>query len=149
MTAAAAPAPRGPDIIHVQVLPSFQQPTFQTFTTNNICSAAWSAFHLKHVAILFVSSEILKCRLLNLLSASAMQPGSRNPSPARDFVFFRLNFPRSSSLEECFFTDTGITWSQTRTDEHVRRYPTPQLLRPGCSWCSCVFLLCFLHRWKS
>ena len=54
-------------IFHVQVLLSFQQPTFQQFTQSNYCSAAWSAFHLKHVIIMFVSTYILKCRLLKLL----------------------------------------------------------------------------------
>ena len=43
---------------------SFQQPTFQKFTKINVCSAALSAFHLKHVIVLFVSSDILKCRSL-------------------------------------------------------------------------------------
>ena len=46
------------------VLPSFQQPTFQQFTQVNDVSAAWSAFHLKHAISMFVSSELLKCRLL-------------------------------------------------------------------------------------
>ena len=47
-----------------RVLPSFQQPTFQKFTQINGFSAPWSAFHLKRVIIMFVSSEMLKCRLL-------------------------------------------------------------------------------------
>ena len=38
---------------HVRVLPSFRQPTFQKFIISD-CSAAWSAFHLKHVIIVFV-----------------------------------------------------------------------------------------------
>ena len=52
---------------HVRVSLSFQQPTFQRFATNTFLSAAWSALHLKHVFIAFVSSEVLKGRLFNLL----------------------------------------------------------------------------------
>ena len=50
----------------VQVLLSFQQPTFHKFTkrNSNDCSAAWSAFHLKHVIVLCVFKSKLKCRLL-------------------------------------------------------------------------------------
>ena len=55
-----------PDTIHVRVLLSFQQPTFQTFTQIYVLSAARSAFHLNRVIIQRVSSEILKCRLLKL-----------------------------------------------------------------------------------
>ena len=52
--------------LNVRVLLSLQQPTFQKFTNiNSALSAAWFAFHLKHVAICVVSSEIMKCRLLN------------------------------------------------------------------------------------
>ena len=53
--------------IHVRVLLSFQQPTFHKFTKQQLFSAAWSAFRLKHIAIYFVSSESMKCRLLKLL----------------------------------------------------------------------------------
>ena len=51
-------------IIHVQVLLSFHQPTFHEFSKTIVFSAAWSAFHVKHVAICCVSRELRKCRLL-------------------------------------------------------------------------------------
>ena len=42
----------------------FNNLRFQTITANNDCSAAWSAFHLKHVVFSFVSRKILKRRSL-------------------------------------------------------------------------------------
>ena len=51
-------------IVHVRVSLSFRQPAFQHFTSIMAFSAAWSAFHLKHMIIKFVSSEHLRCRLL-------------------------------------------------------------------------------------
>ena len=42
---------------HVRVILSFQQPTFQNITTHQYLSAA-------HVVVYFVSTEMLKCRLL-------------------------------------------------------------------------------------
>ena len=41
--------------------------TYVSYIHKTDCSAAWSAFHLKLVASLFVSSEIMKCRLLKWL----------------------------------------------------------------------------------
>ena len=83
-------------LIHARDLPSFQQPAFQTFTTNNVVSAAWSAFHLKRVIIMLVLSDIMKWRLLKCLLDHAMtyacvvgggnvlKPrGLSNPSPCR------------------------------------------------------------------
>ena len=46
-------------MIHVRTLLSIQQPTFQTFSTSDYLLAAWSAFHLKHAMIMFLSSECL------------------------------------------------------------------------------------------
>ena len=45
----------------------FNNPRFRDSQTNTFRLAAWSAFHLKHAVVCFVSSEIMKCRLLNLL----------------------------------------------------------------------------------
>ena len=56
--------------LHVRVLLSFQQPTFQQTQDINACSAA-------QVVISFVSSEIMTCRLLNWLLDHPVTP----PSP--------------------------------------------------------------------
>ena len=40
---------------------------FNDSRTSMFFSAAWSAFHLKRVIIMFVSSEVLNCRVLKLL----------------------------------------------------------------------------------
>ena len=60
---------RIPYLLMYGVLLSFQQPTFHKFTKQQTAdfSAAWSAFHWKHVIIVFVSSELLKRRLLKCL----------------------------------------------------------------------------------
>ena len=73
---------------HVLVLLSFQQPTFQNFITNNELSAAWSAFHVKHVVVCVASSEHLKCRLLKRLSAHPMTHVSSHLSYTASFVFY-------------------------------------------------------------
>ena len=63
-----APAGRGrspaaaPLHVNVRLLLLCQQPTFEKFTTRDECSAAWSASHLKHVVMCFVSSEMLNVR---------------------------------------------------------------------------------------
>ena len=61
--------------IRIQVLPSFRQPTSQAIATSSDFSAAWSAFHLKRVIIMFVSSELLKCSSLKRLSDHPMNHG--------------------------------------------------------------------------
>ena len=53
--------------MHGLQLLSFRQPPFQQNTQLMFFAAAWSAFHLKCVIIMFVSSEILRCRLLTWL----------------------------------------------------------------------------------
>ena len=78
-----------PAFLDARVLPSFQQPTFQKFTKlKNDFPAAWSAFHLTRAVVWFVSSEVLKCRLLKGLLDQPMipaRPHSRIPAflPAR------------------------------------------------------------------
>ena len=54
-------------VFNIRVLLEFEQPTFQTLTDLQCCSAAWSAFHLTNVVIRFVSGEIMKWRLLKCL----------------------------------------------------------------------------------
>ena len=52
------------EVLRVRVLLSFQQPRFQQITNINVCSAAWSAFHMKRVC-----------------SGSLVLPGAREPLP--------------------------------------------------------------------
>ena len=71
-------------ILHVRVVLSFQQPTFQAFTTiNNVYSAAWSDFHLKHVIIMFDSTELLTLMLLKWLLDHPMSSRTSADSQAR------------------------------------------------------------------
>ena len=69
------------DSLHVRVLLSFQQPTFQRFTNIKVFSAAWSAFRSKRVLIMLAGAR--RRRRPPAEGAGGVPPGGRRRRDAR------------------------------------------------------------------